>query len=293
MSAKILVTGATGNFGKTTIDFLLKKGIAATNISALVRDETKAVDLKAKGITIKVGDYDNYDSLLAAFKGVDKLLLVSGTDLVSRGKQQLNAVKAAREAGVKHILYTSFERKNESETSPIAFLEKSHIDTDNAIKASGMTYSIFRNNLYLEVLPMFFGEQVLETGIFFPAGDTAAAYVSRNDLAEAVANVLVSENNESKEYAMNHVENYSMKNSADILSKITNTTVNYSSPSPEVYSDVLTKAGVPGEYIGMFVGFGAAIQQGEFYVNSTDLENLLGRKPVSLEDFLKQVYTKY
>jgi NAD(P)H dehydrogenase (quinone) len=292
MSAKILVTGATGNFGKTTIDFLLKKGIAATNISALVRDETKAEDLKTKGITIKIGDYDNYDSLLAAFKGVDKLLLVSGTDLVSRGKQQLNAVKAAREAGVKHILYTSFERKNESETSPIAFLAKSHIDTDNAIKASGMTYSIFRNNLYLEVLPMFFGEQVLETGIFFPAGDTAAAYVSRNDLAEAVANVLISENNESKEYAMNNVENYSMKNSADILSKITNTTVNYSSPSPEVYSDVLTKAGVPGEYIGMFVGFGAAIQQGEFYANSTDLENLLGRKPVSLEDFLKQVYTK-
>ncbi|MBA4320901.1 MAG: NAD(P)-dependent oxidoreductase, partial [Flavobacterium sp.] len=287
-----LITGATGNFGKTTIDFLLKKGIAATNISALVRDETKAVDLKAKGITIKVGDYDNYDSLLAAFKGVDKLLLVSGTDLVSRGKQQLNAVKAAKEAGVKHIFYTSFERKNESETSPIAFLAKSHIDTDNAIKASGMTYSIFRNNLYLEVLPMFFGEQVLETGIFFPAGDTAAAYVSRNDLAEAVANVLIADKNESKEYAMNNVENYSMKDSADILSKITNTTVSYTSPSPDFYSDVLTKAGVPGEYVGMFVGFGAAIQQGEFYTDSTDLENLLSRKPVSLEDFLKQVYTK-
>jgi NAD(P)H dehydrogenase (quinone) len=292
MSSKILVTGATGNFGKTTIDFLLKKGIAATNISALVRDEAKAIDLISKGITIVKGDYNNYDSLLAAFKGIDKLLLVSGTDLVNRGKQQLNAVKAATEAGVKHILYTSFERKNETETSPIVFLAQSHIDTDNAIKTSGITYSIFRNNLYLEVLPMFFGEKVLETGIFFPAGDTAAAYVSRNDLAEAVSNVLVSENNESKEYAMNNIENYSMKNSADILSKITNSTVNYTNPGLEVYSDVLTKAGVPGEYIGMFVGFGAAIEQGEFYMDSTDLENLLGRKPVSLEDFLKQVYTK-
>lgn len=292
MSSKILVTGATGNFGKTTIDFLLKKGIAEANISALVRDETKAEDLKAKGITIKVGDYDNYDSLLTAFQGVDKLLLVSATDIENRSKQQLNAVKAAKEAGVKHILYTSFERKNESETSPIAFLAKSHIETDNAIKTSGMTYSIFRNNLYLEVLPMFFGEQVLETGIFFPAGDTSAAYVSRKDLAEAVANVLVSENNESKEYAMNNVENYSMKNSADILSEITKNTVNYTSPSLEVYSDVLTKAGVPGEYVGMFVGFGAAIEQGEFYSNSTNLENLLDRKPISLQDFLEQVYTK-
>lgn len=295
MSAKILVTGATGNFGKTTIDFLLKKGIAATNISALVRDETKASDLKAKGITIKVGEYDNYESLVTAFQGIDKLLLVSATDLANRSKQQLNAVKAAKEAGVKHILYTSFERKNETETSPIAFLAQSHIDTDNAIKASGLQYAIFKNNLYLEVLPMFLGEQVLETGIFFPAGDTSAAYVSRNDLAEAVANVLISENKESKEskeYAMNNVENYSMKNIADILSKITNTTVNYTSPSPEVYSDVLTNAGVPGEYVGMFVGFAAAIQQGEFKTTATDLENLLGRKPISLEDFLKQVYTK-
>ena len=292
MSAKILVTGATGNFGRTTIDFLLEKGIAAANISALVRDESKAEDLKAKGITIKVADYDNYDSLLAAFQGVEKLLLVSATDLQNRSKQQLNAVKAAKEAGVKHILDTSFERKNESETSPIAFLAKSHIDTDNAIKASGMIYSIFRNNLYLEVLPMFFGEQVLETGIFFPAGDTGAAYVSRNDLAEAVANVLIAENIESKEYAMNNAENYSIKNSADILSEITNTTVNYTSPSLDVYSDVLTKAGVPGEYVGMFVGFGAAIQQGEFYADSTDLEKLLGRKPITLTAFLKQVYTK-
>jgi NAD(P)H dehydrogenase (quinone) len=292
MSAKILVTGATGNFGKTTIDFLLEKGIAASNISALVRDERKAEELKTKGITIKVGDYNNYDSLVTAFQGADKLLLVSGTDLENRGKQQLDVVKAAKEAGVKHILYTSFERKNESETSPIAFLAKSHIDTDNAIKSSGMTYSIFKNNLYLEVLPMFFGEKVLETGIFFPAGDTGAAYVSRNDLAEAVANVLISENNESKEYAMNNIENYSMKESADLLSKITNTAVSYTSPTPETYSEVLSNAGVPGQYIGMFVGFAAAIQQGEFLTASTDLENLLGRKLISLEDFLKQVYTK-
>mgnify|MGYP003452229046 FL=1 len=90
MSAKILVTGATGNFGKKTIELLLEKGIAATNISALVRDDVKATDLKDKGITIKTGDYDNYESLLAAFQGIDKLLLVSGTDLENRSKQQLN-----------------------------------------------------------------------------------------------------------------------------------------------------------------------------------------------------------
>ncbi|WP_278035741.1 NmrA family NAD(P)-binding protein [Flavobacterium nitratireducens] len=167
MNTSILVTGATGNFGKATIDFLLNKGIAPANISALVRNESKAVDLAAKGIQLRIGDYDNYESLVAAFQGIEKLVLVSGTDLANRSSQQLNAVKAAKEAGVKHILYTSFERKNETETSPIAFLAQSHIDTDNAIKASGINYTIFRNNLYLDVVPMFLGEKVLEQGIFF------------------------------------------------------------------------------------------------------------------------------
>lgn len=292
MNTKILVTGATGNFGRLTIDFLLNKGIAANTISALVRDEAKASDLVAKGINLKVGDYDNYDSLLAAFQGIDKLLLVSGTDLVNRGKQQLNAVKAAKEAGVKHILYTSFERKNESETSPIAFLAQSHIDTDNAIKTSGINYTIFRNNLYLDVLPMFLGEKVLEQGIFFPAGEGQAAYVSRNDLAEAAANVLISGEHENKEYLMNNVENYSMQNIADTLSEITNSAVSYTSPSAEVYSDVLKNAGVPGEYIGMFVGFAEAIKQGEFQAESSDLGKLLDRKPTTLADFLKEVYLK-
>lgn len=292
MNTKILVTGATGNFGRLTIDFLLNKGIAANTISALVRDEAKASDLKQKGINLKIGDYDNYDSLLAAFQGIDKLLLVSGTDLANRSKQQLNAVKAAKEAGIKHILYTSFERKNESETSPIAFLAHSHIDTDNAIKATGINYTIFRNNLYLDVLPMFLGEKVLEQGIFFPAGEGQAAYASRNDLAEAVANVLISVGHENKEYAMNNVENYSMKNVADTLSEITNSTVSCTSPSTEVYSDVLTKAGVPGEYIGLFVGFAEAIKQGEFKAEASDLEKLLGRKPATLTDFLKGVYLK-
>lgn len=290
MNTSILVTGATGNFGKATIDFLLKKGIEAKNISALVRDEAKAVDLAEKGIQIKIGNYDNYESLVAAFQGVEKLLLVSGTDLANRSSQQLNAVKAAKEAGVKHIVYTSFEGKNETETSPIAFLAQSHIDTDNAIKASGLHYTILRNNLYLEVLPMFLGEKVLESGVFFPAGEGQAAYVSRNDLAEATATILTSGGHENKEYATSNIENYSMNDITVTLSSITNKEVTYLNPNTEDYQAALTNAGVPAEYIGMFVGFAEAIKQREFQTENSDLEKLLGRKPQSLTEFLKQVY---
>lgn len=287
----ILVTGATGNYGKSTIDFLLKKGISANSISALVRDEAKAEDLKAKGINLRIGDYNNYAALVEAFKGVDKLLLVSSSDVVKRGQQHENAVKAAKETGVKHILYTSFERKNDTETSPIYFLAKSHIETEKLIKESGLTYTIFRNNLYLDALPMFFGEQVLTTGIFLPAGDVKSAFALRNDMTEATANVLTSQGHENKVYSLNNTENVSFQEIAQDLSEIVGKQINYVSPPQDIYVETLTGAGVPAEYVGLFSGFAEAIKQGEFSTEKTDLENLLGRKPTTAKAFLKEVYT--
>lgn len=287
----ILITGATGNYGKATIDFLLKKGISANNISALVRDVTKAADLKAKGINLKIGNYDNYTSLLEAFKNVDKLLLVSGNDIVNRGSQQENAVKAAKEAGIKYIIYTSFERKNESETSPLAFFTKPDIDTENQIKASGMTYTILKNNFYLDSLPTFFGEQVLETGIFLPAGESKSAFALRNDMAEATANILTSEGHGNKEYSFSNTENISLQEIAQNLSEIAGKQVNYGSPSQALYAETLTAASVPAEYVKMFAGFAEAVKQGEFTSENTDLEKILGRKPKSAKEFLKELYT--
>ena len=286
----ILITGATGHFGKATIDFLLKKGVSANAISALVRDEAKAGDLKAKGVNIKTGNYDDYASLLSAFKGVDKLLLISGNDVFNRLKQQENAVKAAKEAGVKHIIYTSFVRKNETETSPIAFVGKSHIETDKLIKASGIPYTIMLNGLYADVLPMFFGEKVLETGIFLPAGNGLAAYTTRHDMAEAAANILTGTGHENKEYVITSNNNYSLHEAASIISELTGKQISYNSPTAEVYSSTLSGAGVPAEYIGFFAGFSEAIRQGEFETSSSDLEKLIGRKPTGLKEYFTTVY---
>ena len=286
----ILVTGASGNYGKATIDFLLKKGISANSIAGLVRKEDKVGDLKAKGINLRIGDYDNYNELVEAFEGVEKLLLVSGSDVVSRGKQHENVVNAAKVTGVKHLLYTSFERKNDTETSPIYSLAKSHIDTEELIRESGLTYTIFRNNLYLDNLPMFFGEKVLTTGIFLPAGEARSAFALRNDMSEATANVLAGAGHDNKVYSLNNTENVSFQELAQDLSEIAGKEISYFSPSQDVYVETLTKAGVPAQYIGIFSGFAEAIKQGEFSTEKTDLENLLGRKPTTAKAFLKKVY---
>jgi NAD(P)H dehydrogenase (quinone) len=286
----ILITGATGHFGTATINFLLKKGVSPATISGLVRNPDKAAGLKEKGINIKTGDYNEYASLVNAFKNVNQLLLVSGNDITRRKEQQASAVKAAKEAGVKHILYTSFERKSESVDSPIAPIAQSHLATEKFIIESGIPYTILRNNLYMDYVPMFLGEKVLETGVFWPAGNGKLAAVTREDMAEAAANVLTGSGHENKSYHISAPENFSLGDVATILSEVSGKAVPYLDPLAEDYKKALQQAGVPAEYIGVFAGFAEATKQGEFDATSTDLEKLLGRKPLAINEFLQSVY---
>ncbi len=287
----ILVTGATGQFGKTTIDFLLKKDIPANNIAALVRDEAKAADLKSKGIILKTGDYNNYESLLAAFADADKLLFVSGNEIENRVSQHENVVKAAIQAGVKHVVYTSFLSANESNTSPIAMVGEAHIQTEKWLKESGLSYTILKNNIYMDMIPVFIGEKALETGIIYqPAGEGKCAYVLREEMAEIAANILTSTGHEGKIYPLTGNKAYSYGDIAKILSEITGKDIQYVSPTPEEFSKTLQEANVPAAYIGMLTGFSVAKAQGEFDIEDNTMEILLGRKPTSVTGYLKKMY---
>jgi NAD(P)H dehydrogenase (quinone) len=287
---KILVTGATGQLGKAAVNELLQK-VNPSDIAVLVRDVAKAEDFKAKGVNVIKGDYNDYASLVAAFKGVDKLYFVSSSDVMNRFGQHQNVVKAAVEAGVGHIIYTSAQRKSEDGTSPIALVADAHFQTDNAIKQSGLTYTILKHGLYTDILPMFMGDKVIETGtIFLPAGDGKSSYASRNDLAAAGVVVLTTEGHENKVYEFGGPVSYSFHDIAGILSELSGKTINYVSPSAEAYSEQLKSYGVPDEMIQGAASFCVAIAQGEFDFPSTELETLLGRKTQTVKDFLKAAY---
>ncbi len=286
----ILVTGATGPFGNAVVTSLLKN-TPASSIAVLARDPAKVEILKARGVEIRVGDYADYDSLVKAFKGIDQLLFVSGNDIANRTPQQANVVKAAREAGVKHVVYTSFQRKNETTSSPIAFVAKAHLETEKGLKESGMAYTILRNNIYMDMLPIFIGDKVLETGtIFLPAGEGKVAYALRTDMAEAAANILTTKGHENKSYEINGNKAWSYNEIAEIISEVSGKPVKYIAPTREVFQTEMAKAGVPDQYIGLFAGFSEAARQGEFDHTDPTLEKLLGRKPVSLREYLQQVY---
>lgn len=286
----ILVTGATGALGAATIDFLLKKR-PTNQIAALVRDEAKAAPLKEKGIEVRIGDYNDVPSMVRAFQGVDKLLFVSSNDIENRSQQHLNVVEAAKQAQVGHVVYTSFMRQNETESSPIAFIAKSHLDAEQALKTAGLPYTLLKNGLYMDLLPIFLGQQVIETGVVFqPAGEGKTAFVLRNDLAEATANVLVSEGHEGKEYELPGSVAVSYDEVATILSELSGKPISYVSPTQEVYHSEMTKVGVPEPYVHMFGAFAEAIRQGEFESTGGDLPGLLGREPVTPATYLRQVY---
>jgi NAD(P)H dehydrogenase (quinone) len=287
----ILVTGATGQFGKSAIDFLLKKGISSSNIAALVRDEKQATELKDQGVVLRTGDYDNYASLVDAFQGVEKLLFVSGTDLMKRHVQHQNVLSAAKAAGVKHIVYTSFLGKNETESSPLWIVSDSHLKTEAWLKESGLDYTILKNTLYLDLVPAFLGEKVVETGsIYLPAGDGKVAAVLRAEMAEATAIILAKTNHTRTTYHFTNHEAFSYQEVAQQLSEITGKKISYISPTVEEYTQTLTAYGVPAEFIGLFSSFALAQEKGELEMVSTDLEQILGRKPTSVKTFLTQMY---
>lgn len=289
--SKILVTGATGHLGKGTIEFLLKKGVPANEIFALVRDENKATDLKEKGVHLIVGDYNDYASLVNAFQGVDKLFFVSSSDVSNRAPQQENVVKAAKEAGVKHTIYTSALNSVPVEKSAIGFVAEAHVKTEEWLAESGLTYTILRNNLYTDIVPMFVGDKVLETEtIYLPGGNGKTAYTLRSDMAEAVANILTTEGHEGKVYDITNLEAYTYQDVADTISVITGKKINYVSPSREEFEQTLKGAGVPDEAIGALSSFVVAQAQDEFNIIGNDLEKLLGRKPTTLKEFLQTVY---
>lgn len=286
--SQILVTGATGQLGTIVVEELLKH-VPATQISVLVRDEKKAEHLQSKGVKIKVGDYTNKSSLLQAFTGINKLLLISSNDFNDRFGQHKNTVDAAKQAGVKHIYYTGVTMKDIN-TSPLKDFLNEHYLTEAYIIDSGLAYTFLQNSLYADVIPMFVGANVLETGIYFAAGDGKVAFAVRKDLGEAAAILLASEGTQGKTYTLSATKAYSFADVATELSKLAGKTVGYTSPEPAAFEAMLNQFGLPPHIVSMSMGFAAGIKNNDFEATDATLETILGRPQTDLSSYLKATF---
>jgi NAD(P)H dehydrogenase (quinone) len=291
----ILVTGATGQYGTKVLEHLLHKGIKAQHLAALVRDAAKGQALQDQGIELRVGDYADVASLVSAFQGVDTLLLVSSNDrgaVENRTAHHLNVIHAAKVAQVKQLVYTSFVTKPAFQDSAIAGFLTSHAQTEQALKDSGLTYTILQNGIYLEMIPLFAGAQVAETGVLlFPAQEGKASWVLRAELAEAAAYVLTTEGHENKTYVLANPEATSFRDIAQDLSERLGKDIRYQSPPVEEFQAILQQAGAPQVYLGLFTMWASAVAQGMLEVKDATLATFLGRHPTTTAQFITQVYS--
>lgn len=288
----ILVTGATGNLGKATINSLLDRGISAKNIAALVRDESKSAELKSKGIQVRIGDYQNFESLKSAFQNVDKLLLISSSsEIAQRLEQHKNVINAASETGVGHIIYTSFDMKDLRGSIMFGDVQY-HADTSDYLKQIAVPYTLMENTLYADLIPIISGNNIFDQGISIPAGSGKVPFLPITEMAEAIAVVLTTSGHEKKEYIIAAETAFSFAEIAELISEISGTAVAYNQTNIMSYVAQLVQQGIPGddaEYLSRYAG---AIAKGEFDTNKSDVKQLLGRSPISLKDFLRSIYGK-
>jgi NAD(P)H dehydrogenase (quinone) len=283
----ILVTGATGHLGSATINSLLKN-CPPSQLAALVRHENKAAALKESGVNIRVGSYDDTASLDKAMQGVEKVLLIAGTDEDNRVQQHKNVVDAAKKAGVSFIAYTSRTLKDRSTMANQ--LMEGHFQTEDYIMASGLTYALFRNVLYMDAIPQFVGANVFDTGIHLPAGHGRVPFALRKEMGEAIANGLVANTSVNKVYTLTGSQAYSFADVAATLTDLTGKEVTYTPTEPSTFATQLKERGMPDMIVQRIIGFLTDIKNGQEDEVSSDLENLLGRKPASLKEGLKALY---
>ena len=286
MTQTLLVTGASGHFGRLVLDELLKSDtIEPGAIVAATRDVSKLADYAARGVQVRAADFDDPGTLVAAFAGVDRLLLISTDAMGVPGRrlaQHKAAVAAAQAAGVKHIVYTSLP---EPEVSAVSFAPD-HLGTEEAIAASGIAHTILRNSWYMENL--FMGlPHALETGKWFTAaGGGKIAYAARADEAAAAAHALAGEGQESAIHTIAGPEAVSVDEVAAMVREITGKPLEVVHVDEEQLAAGMKAGDVPDFMIPVIVSFDRAARQGHLGITSDALERLSGREPMHLKAFL-------
>ncbi|MCB2410773.1 SDR family oxidoreductase [Hymenobacter lucidus] len=283
----ILITGATGHLGTAVLETLLQK-TDPSQLAALVRDEQKAAGLKAQGVSIRVGSYHDSASLDQAMRGIEKVLLISGGGEDDALQQHYNVIDAAQRAGVRCLAYTSRALKDPA-TLANQLMER-HFQTEAYIQASGLPYILFRNILYMDVLPLFTGPQVLETGINLPAGQGRVAYALRSEMGEAIANVLLESSCDNRVYRFTGSEAYSFADVAAALAGAAGQPVRYTPIEAATFAAGMQARGVPELATRRTIGFLTDIKNGQEAEVSPELETVLGRPPMSLAEGVKLLY---
>lgn len=279
---KILVTGATGQLGSMVVESLLNS-VPAEQVAVSVRNPAKAEALRARGVEVRQGDFDQPEGLEAAFAGIDRLLIISADgDNETRIRQHLNAVAAAERAKVGFIAYTSLANAMESSI----FLAPVHRVTEEAIRKTGIPFSFLRNNWYLENESSSIQAVLAGAPWVTSAGEGKVGWATRRDYAEAAAAVLAGPGHENTIYELSG-KPVSQAEFVSTLSSLLGREVPVVRVDDAGYADIMKQAGVPEGFLPFLVGIQSGIRDGALDVESQDFETLLGRPATPVSEGLR------
>lgn len=275
----IAIFGATGLLGGHVIDQLLERGIPAGHILALGRNAERLAELSGRGLATAAVNLDDVDGTAATLSGVDKVLLISVSDPGQRVQQHANAVEAARQAGVKHLVYTSALQ------APTTILELAadHKATEELVTASGITATFLRNGWYTENHVQDFGAGRTQGVIANSVGEGRLASASRKDYAEAAAVVLATPGHEGKAYELSGDTAWNYIEFSATAQDILGAPVSYKALTAEEEREQLLAFGLDAGTAGFLVTLNANTRDGALAHTSGDLSRLIGRPTETLE----------
>jgi len=281
---KWLVTGATGKLGSKVVETLLKK-VPAAELAVSVRNPEKAEHLRALGVDVRHGDFDQPDTLDAAFAGVERLLIISADgNNETRIRQHANAVAAAERAGVAFIAYTSLANAADSGI----FLAPVHRVTEEAIVKTGIPYSFLRNNWYLENEAGSIQAVLAGAPWVTSAGGGKVGWAPQQDYAEAAAAVLAGEGHANTIYELSGPL-LSQEQLTSALGEVLKREVPIQQVDDAAYAAIMKEAGIPDFVLPILTGIQEGIRTGALEVESADFEKLLGRPVTPIREALAQL----
>lgn len=278
----LLVTGASGQLGRRVVELLLASG--HTSLIATTRSPEKLAEFAARGVDVRRADFDDPASLGAAFRGADRLLLIS-TDVPGPGRirQHQNAVQAAQAAGARHIVYTSIIHSGAD--SPAAVVPD-HRATEAALEASAVGYTVLRENIYADLQLYALGNAIKSGQLFSAAGEGKTAYITREDVARASAAALAADFNGRRALNITGAEAVTQADLAALASKLSGQQVTYVPIPLEALIQGMVGAGLPRPVAELYASFDVATAAGEYSAVTGDFEALTGQKPTAISDFL-------
>jgi NAD(P)H dehydrogenase (quinone) len=278
----IIVTGATGQLGRLVIASLLKT-VPAAQIVAAVRDVAKGADLAALGVQVRRADYSDPASLDAAFAGAGKVLLISSSELGQRVAQHRNVIAAAVRAKAGLLAYTSVLH---ADTSALGLAEE-HRQTEAAVRASGLNYSLLRNGWYVENYTGGLGAALAHGALAGGAGEGRISAAARADYADAAAAVLASTQAVEQVYELAGDTAFTLGDLAAELSRQSGKGIPFHNLPQQDYRDMLLGVGLPTPLAELIADSDAQAARGALYDDSGTLGKLIGRPTISLADAVK------